>query len=341
MKDFERRKKEHIKLALNLENQSLLGQRFSLRLLHEALPEMNFSEVSLRQKAFHGLSFKSPFFVSSMTAGHKKSTLINTRLARACEKRGWIMGVGSQRKQLKNEDSAKEWEEVRKKAPNVFLMGNLGLSQVISEPIERIKKILQPLQAQALIVHTNPLQEVLQDKGTPFFKGGLKSLEKLCHHLKIPVILKEVGCGFSQHTLIRLKGIGLYAVDISGFGGTHWGRIEQKRHKNQSFYFQLGETFKDWGISTQESLLKASQLSLDYHIWASGGLRNGREAAICVALGAQMLGLAQPLLKEALKSSKALEEKMKLLEEELKVCLFCTGSKDLPTLREKGSSVLY
>ena len=337
MKDFEKRKRDHIQLSMKEDSQAKLHNKnsFSFELRHEALPEIDFQDVSIEQKIFKSLNLSSPLFISSMTAGHKDALLINTRLAKVSEKRGWLMGAGSQRRELEDpEEGQREWKAVRKKAPKAYFLGNLGLTQVITHSTDLIKKLLYPLEAKGLIVHTNPLQEVLQKKGTPFFKGGLKALEKLCKSLEVPVILKEVGCGFSSETLSRLDQIGLYAVDVSGKGGTHWGRIEQKRWDKNDFLYNVGETFKNWGISTEDSLIATKELSLHYNIWASGGIRTGKEACLCLALGAEMVGLAQPLMKEALISEEALDKKMQTLECELKVALFCTGSQNIKVLKE-------
>ena len=334
MKDFEKRKKEHILLSLDETNQA--SAPFSLQLRHEALPEINFDEVSLEQTIFQNLTLKTPVFISSMTAGHNDSCAINTRLAQSAQKRGWLMGVGSQRRELEDTDSTySEWKEIRKKAPHVKLMGNIGLSQVINSSFDSIKKLLESLEAQALIIHTNPLQEALQRNGTPFFKGGLKALENTCKKLSVPVILKEVGCGFSAETLARLDNIGLYAVDVSGRGGTHWGRIEQKRWDSDSLSYKVAETFKDWGISTEDSLLACENINSDYKVWASGGIRSGKDIALCLALGSEMVGIAQPMMKAALISETHLEEKMEQIEDELKIALFCTGSQNIKQIQSK------
>ncbi len=337
IKNFKQKKKDHIRLSLQDENQTIFKNKspFSYELRHEALPEIDFQDVSIEQTIFKDLKLKAPIFISSMTAGHKDALLINTRLAKVSEKRKWLMGVGSQRHELSNpKQGIKEWKFVRKKAPKAKLLGNLGLSQVITSSIDAIKILLDPLEAEGLIVHTNPLQEALQKKGTPFFKGGLKALEKLCQSLDLPVVLKEVGCGFSGETLARLDQIGLYAVDVSGYGGTHWGRIEQKRWNENELFYKVAETFKDWGIFTEDSLIASTKLSVHYKIWASGGIRNGKDIALCLALGAQMAGIAQPMMKEALISEESLEKKMQTLEQELKTALFCTGSQNIEILQK-------
>ena len=230
-RQFESRKADHIRLALDAATQtdgfSGLDQ---IRLTHEAFPEIDFKDVDTSLEIFK-TRVSAPIFVSSMTAGHAGSLNLNLVMARVCEKRNWIMGVGSQRKQLGDVKAEQEWVEIRKSCPRVRFFGNIGLSQLIKEPTENIRRLLDSLQAEAMIVHTNPLQECLQPEGTPQFRGGLKALERLCKELGAPVIVKETGCGFSKATLQRLNGLGVAAVDVSGLGGTHWGRVEGGRSK--------------------------------------------------------------------------------------------------------------
>lgn len=331
---FEQRKSDHIRLSLNPEMQSECSSGFeNIDLIHEALPELQFSEIQIHQTQF-GIPFKTPFLISAMTAGHAAGLDLNLRLARAASERGWLMGVGSQRKQLFDTEAKKEWKVLRQSCPDVKLLGNIGLSQLIRSTPQDIQGLVETLQAVAMVVHTNPLQEVIQKEGTPDFKGGLAALKKLTEILTVPVILKETGCGFSKRTMNRLRDIGLSVLDVSGNGGTHWGRIEGGRAEENSIQQQLSFTYRNWGISTVESLLTAQELKLPFQIWASGGIRSGLDAAKAIALGAQMVGLAQPALKAALAGEEDLHRWMVQMEMELKVALFCTGSGQLKDLNQ-------
>lgn len=324
---FEKRKSDHLKMALDPRTQATGKNGLDrVHLIPEALPEMNFSEVQI-STVFQNQKLSSPIFISSMTAGHQEGVGINTRLARLSERRQILMGVGSQRRELFDETAAAEWKQIRKSSPGALLLGNLGLSQVIQTPTSKIQSMLESMGALGLFVHLNALQECLQPEGTPDFKGGLKALEKLAKEIKIPVIIKEVGCGFSAATLKRLDAIGVYAVDISGFGGTHWGRIEGYRSEDSSIRYQAAQTFANWGDSTTQSLMSALEVKPRYSLWASGGVRNGLEVAKLLALGADQVGLAQPFLEAALEKNPeaALDAKLDLLEYELKVSMFCTG----------------
>ncbi|MBE8163080.1 MAG: type 2 isopentenyl-diphosphate Delta-isomerase [Bdellovibrionaceae bacterium] len=341
---FENRKEDHIRLALDEANQARVdfNQWKQVDLLHEALVDLDFSEVSLSSTILNRTE-KTPFFISSMTAGHGSSLAINLALAKACVKKSWFMGVGSQRKELSDNSlekaSIKEWELVRAQVPEVQLLANIGISQLISNPIEKIKALITSTNARALIVHLNSLQEVLQVEGTPEFKNSAKAIENVCKSLKVPVIIKETGCGFSKSTLLKLSTLGVSAVDVAGFGGTHWGLIEGARAKQGSLQERASQTFASWGVSTVQSLLGALEVNknlktpLEY--WASGGIRNGLEAAKALALGATAVGFAQPILKALQISEEQLLVKMDLLEYELKIALFCTGCKNIIELKDK------
>ena len=334
-RQFEGRKKEHFTLSLRDQAETPAKTGLDrIELIHEALPELNFQDISLSWKIF-GRTLKTPFFASSMTGGWDKSEQFNLKLAQICEKRSWIMGVGSQRGQLTDRSKDREWHKIRSACPDLVLLGNLGLSQVISTPVEKIEKLVESLGAQGMIVHTNPLQEALQKEGSPFFKGGMEALRKLSRTLSVPMILKETGCGFSEHTLNRLEGLGLLAVDLSGLGGTHWGRIEGARFAGADFRQGIGETFSKWGVKTLDSLLYSGKRKRDFKIWASGGLRNGLDGAKALALGAEAVGIGRPLLQALNEGTEKLEHIMSRWEYELRVCLFCTGSACLDDLKGK------
>jgi isopentenyl-diphosphate delta-isomerase len=328
---FEQRKQDHIKFSLDPEVQTrqLLGLD-QLRLIHQALPELDFEEIQIKDS--QSALFSSIFFVASMTAGHKDGDAINRTLAEACAEMSWPFAVGSQRRELYDKTDGRIWPELHKKHSDLFLIGNIGLSQAIVSRVEDIKAFTENMQAKALMIHTNPLQEAIQQEGTPQFKSGLKTIETICKSLSIPVVLKETGCGFSRQTLKQINSVGLHAVDLSGLGGTHWGRIEGMRATN--FKASVAETFKDWGNSTLDSLLNAFEQKLNYQIWASGGIRNGLDAAKCLALGARKVSIAKPILEKALISTDAVIEFMKQTEYELQVAMFCTGSKQISDLQK-------
>ena len=333
IENFAKRKAEHITISLQPENEALGHSGFDkINLLHEALPDVNFEDTNITTKNL-GIDLPSPFLVSSMTAGHKQGEQINKNIASACEKTGWLMGVGSQRRQLFDNQAKQEWIALRSKYPNTKMLGNIGMSQIITTSPKDIKDILSPINANALFVHANPLQECIQVEGTPQYKGWFNALSNLIDELDIPIIIKETGCGFSEKTLLKLNNLNIHAVDVSGFGGTHWGRIEGARATDNRQRQITAKTFANWGISTVDSLLLAQNLDLNYEIWGSGGIRNGLDAAKALALGANIVGFAKPILEKALIGTDAIVEYMRQVEFELKTALFCTGNKNLESLQ--------
>lgn len=334
---FESRKRDHLKISLEDRSQSGVGPGFDrVELLHEALPEIDFHEVDLSTSCL-GRTVSAPYFISSMTAGHSGGRRINVALANFAQERGLLMGVGSQRRELADGAAREEWRELRRHAPKALLVGNVGLSQVIEHPVGSILGLLESLESAALFVHTNPLQEALQAEGTPRFRGGLAALTELCKRSPVPVILKEVGCGFSAATMSRLRETGLAAVDVSGRGGTHWGRVEAARLSTSSARHDSAWLFSEWGISTVDSLVAAREAATGgLELWASGGVRHGLDVAKALALGATMVGLARPWLEAVTKdeTGEALGRLADALDFELRTALFCTGSRTSRDLRE-------
>jgi isopentenyl-diphosphate Delta-isomerase len=363
---FESRKKDHITQSLNVENQVGLSPSDQIQLFHKALPEINFEEVTLMTTILGSVNLSAPLFVSSMTAGHQEGQKLNYTLAKACAAKNWLFAVGSQRKQLTDSKKNEEWSNILKDFPNLNLVGNLGLTQLISFGPDPILNLIESLKAKAIFIHTNPIQEVLQLEGTPQFKNGFKALESLCSLSPVPVLIKETGCGFDSDTLLKLFKIpNLYAVDVAGFGGTHWGRVEGHRnamntlemkstesadshssvldqsHKlisKKDLLINASQTYANWGISTAKVLEQCELLSKDLHsktkYWASGGIRSGLDIVTCLSMGAEMVGVAQPILKQALMGYDSLIQYMELLEFETKIGLFCTGFKNVSSCQK-------
>jgi isopentenyl-diphosphate delta-isomerase len=346
---FEARKRDHIRHALDPANQALGQTKFDeIHLFHDALPDLDFEDIHLETPGF-GLGknpLATPFYIPGMTAGHADAPLLNRTLALACERRGWAMGVGSQRRELGEHagDRVDAWKELRAQVPELVLIANIGISQAIRVGSDQVQALADSLGAQAIAIHLNALQEALQPEGTPQFRGSFDAIRRLCSELKTPVLLKETGCGFSRSTLARLASLcqprqGVVAIDLSGKGGTHWGRMEGARAPEGSLQARGAVTFGNWGESIVDSLHAARDVfktvSTRPEIWASGGMRSGLDAAKAIALGATRVGLAKPALEAALQGEQALDAWMAQIEYELKVALFCTGCRDPKTLREK------
>lgn len=343
IQEFESRKRDHIKHALDPAHQAIGQSKLDqVHLIHEALPNLNLSDVSLASKCL-GIKTKTPFYVAGMTAGHADAAELNRTLALACQARGWAMGVGSQRRDLENLNGGMldRWSELREEVPQLVLFANIGITQLVKADPKKIANLVKSIRAQALIVHTNALQEAMQPEGTPHFKGGLSALKKICEKLSTPVVLKETGCGFSEHTLKKLAKIGLAGIDISGLGGTHWGRIEGARSAELSQFAQAALTFSNWGEPTVDSVIAAKRILKKTEIWASGGVRSGLDAAKLIALGAHRVGYAKPALEAALAGPDSLSRWMEIQEFELRVALFCTDSLNPAELRAKENAIRW
>ena len=323
--EFETRKQDHIRLALDARTQGRTATEFDkIRLIHNALPEINFSSISLN-KEFFGQVFSSPHFVSSMTAGHSESLKINRNLAQAAVANNWIMAVGSQRRELTDKYASREWLDIKADLPQLKLISNIGVLELMSFGPERVMTVVDNLNALAIYVHLNPLQEVFQNNENLNFKGALSALQKLCAVSPVPVLVKEVGFGINKNLAQKLFDIGVTAVDVAGHGGTHWGLIEAYRHSPESIFYKAADAFADWGYSTVDCLLELQDLSLFNQVWASGGIRNGVESAKCLSLGARAVGIAQPLMSAAVESAESVSLKMKEFDFQLKTAMFCMG----------------
>lgn len=345
---FESRKLDHLRLALEGSFQAVGLSGFDkVQLVHEALPELNWEDLRLASVCL-GFEKATPFYVSGMTAGHSEARKINESIAQACMERGWGFGVGSQRRELFDSSAVSDWEGFRRKFPTLQIFSNIGVSQLVEliqhrkDPLDSVRRIVDSVGANGLVIHLNALQECIQPEGTPFFKGALESLRRLTQALAVPVIVKETGCGISGPSAEKLITTGIAAIDVSGLGGTHWGRLEGARSLSGSKYSIASEVFKNWGISTADALeqIRSITLSRPVEIWASGGLRTGLDAAKAFALGAHQVGFAQPALVAVQKGKEALLQWMDQIEFELKVAMFCTGSKDLAALKNKLASNL-
>lgn len=352
MKGFEKRKKDHLRLSLLPEvkgsHQKIDDPYHSILLEHCALPELNFSEIQCDQPFLNHKQL-TPFFIAAMTAGHPGANEINNAFAKACSDRGWIFCVGSLRREFEEGGTTLEsWKKFRKNYHSLSLIGNIGASQFSfvtkSEKklkINQLKKVMDVIRPDAFAVHLNALQEVVQSEGTPTFKGVFDFLMSWEENFpEMPLVLKETGCGFSKQTLKKLSKLkSLVAVDVSGFGGTHWGRIEglRAKEKKANLSYELSETFKNWGISTIDSVQNANEVfkNSKTEIWASGGVSNGLQAAKLISIGAHRVGFAGEALKAYQKGTASLNQFMELKELELKTALFCTGNSTLSEMKKE------
>ncbi|MBE9069157.1 type 2 isopentenyl-diphosphate Delta-isomerase, partial [Leptolyngbya cf. ectocarpi LEGE 11479] len=250
---------------------------------------------------------------------------------------GLAMGVGSQRVAVEKPELANTFN-VRRYAPDALLLANLGAVQLnYSYGLDHCQRVVDWLEADALILHLNPLQECVQTRGDTDFSGLMAKIETLCAQLPVPVIAKEVGNGISGSLAQKLINVGVGAIDTAGAGGTSWARVESERAEDVK-QRRLGQTFADWGIPTADCIVAVRAIAPKIPLIASGGLRNGLDVAKTLALGADIAGMALPFLKAADHSEAALETLSDILIAELKTALFCTGQGNLQAL--KHSQVL-
>lgn len=327
------RKLEHINLAL--ESRMQLASRFfdAYAFEHEALPEIDMAEVDLGVR-FLGKHLQAPLLVSCMTGGTEQAARINRNLALAAERAGVALGVGSQRKALEDPVTAASFE-VRDVAPTVPLLANLGAVQLnYGMGLAECRRAVEMIGADALALHLNPLQEAIQPEGQCDFRELLPKIGQVARELGVPVAVKEIGCGLSVRTARALLDEGVRILDTAGLGGTSWARIEAARAAD----LELGELFADWGVPTPDSIRQLAEIRRrdqidDMVLIGSGGVRNGIDVAKAIALGADVVGLAQPFLAAAMESAEQVVEKIERTARELRITMFCVGARTLGELR--------
>jgi isopentenyl-diphosphate delta-isomerase len=321
---IDQRKADHIKINLEQDVRSARSTGLeNYHFIHEALPELDLNQVDPSQRLF-GKLLAAPILVSSMTGGTADAGVINLRLAEAAQELRIAMGVGSQRAALEHPEQAVTFQ-VRKVAPDILLFANLGAVQLnYGYGVDECRRAVDMIQADALYLHLNPLQEAVQDAGDTNWTGLAKKIEEVCTKLPIPVIAKEVGWGISERTAKLLAECGVSAIDVAGAGGTSWSQVEMHRAPDE-FTRQLAATFVGWGIPTAESILNARRATPDMPIFASGGIKDGLDIAKCIALGATLGGMAGQFLKAAAISTENVVDMMKLTKRQIEVTMFACG----------------
>ena len=335
-KKTEERKDDHIDICLKEKVQArhVTTGFEEINLLHKALPEINLDEVDLTGRIF-GHKFDAPLIVEAITGGTRDGAKINAAIAEAVEELGLGMGIGSQRAALENPTAESTYAVTRKKAPNAFIMANIGAAQLAKGyGIKEATRAVEMLKADALAIHLNPLQEAIQPEGEPTFANVMAVIEAIVKHLDVPVIVKETGCGISASQAKKLEGLGVAGIDIAGAGGTSWAAVEYYRaqRRRDEARQRIGEDFWDWGIPTAASLIEAIQVSR-IPVIASGGLRSGIDLAKALALGASLTGIALPMLAPAVEGAAETKKALKLLLDELKTAMFLVGADSVPKLR--------
>jgi isopentenyl-diphosphate delta-isomerase len=327
------RKAEHLRINLEEPVSGRVGAGFdAYAFAHNALPEIDFVEVDLSTR-FFGRRLKAPILISCMTGGTPEATRINQRLAQVAAAHCFAMGLGSGRALLESPEALESFD-VRAVAPDIVLLANLGAVQLNKGyGLDECRRLVEMLGADALVLHLNPLQEALQPEGDTNFRGLLARIGELCSQATFPVVVKEVGWGIGPREVRALFDAGVAAVDLAGAGGTSWSEVERHRIV-QPWRARVAAAFAGWGIPTAEAILQARAVAPTELLIASGGIRNGLDAAKALALGADLVGIAGPFLRAA---DRGLEEAMELAREyveTLRVAMFCLGAGSLAELRQ-------
>jgi isopentenyl-diphosphate delta-isomerase len=330
------RKLDHVRIVLD-EDVAAKGVSSGFaawRMPHEALPELDMQAISLSTQ-FLGKTLRAPLLISSMTGGAADVTAINTTLAAAAQHLGLAMGVGSQRAAIGDAALAASYQ-VRQIAPDIALFANIGAVQLnYGYGVSECLRAVEMIDADALILHLNPLQEAVQPEGNTDFSQLLPKIAAVCAGLSVPVIVKEVGNGIGPQTARRLVEAGVAAIDVAGAGGTSWSEVERFRHARGGRSSQTAGAFADWGIPTTQAIRQVRAALPTIPLIASGGVRSGVDVAKAIALGADIAGTAKPALIAAAdpRGYDHVVGELQGFIDELRIAMFCSGCADLAALR--------
>ena len=332
-----KRKADHIRISLekNVQARKTTTCFEDIHLIHKALPEINKQEINLSTEVFNH-KFSAPLIVGAITGGTPEATRINAAIAEAVEELGLGMGVGSQRAAIEDKKLEKTFTIARKKAPNAFLIANIGGVQLVNGySIKEVEKAVAMIEADAIAIHLNPLQEAIQPEGQTNFRGILEKISEIAEKIDKPLIVKETGAGIAAEEAKKLETVGVNGIDVSGAGGTSFAAVEYYRVKGpkNSFQRRLGDVFWDWGIPTAISVVEVSQ-SVKIPVIASGGVRDGVDMAKALALGANLTSLSQPILQAAVKGARETKNVLSLLIEELRNAMFLVGANSVQELHK-------
>ena len=334
-----KRKSEHLRIVAEKDvvfsHSTLLED---IKLMHQALPELNLDEIDLSVE-FFGKKLTAPFMITSMTGGAEYTEQLNHSLAEAAQMTGIAFAVGSQRVMHRHPEVTPDFQ-VRRLIPDGVLLGNIGAVQLQEYPPDVIADLMKAIDADGMCVHLNAAQELVQKEGHRDFRGILDRIAALVDHLDGRVLVKETGAGLSPQTLQKLASIGVRYIDVSGSGGTSWTKVEMYRESNHELK-QLGETFADWGVPTAFSIVAAKRIFKENTcIIASGGIVSGLDIARSIAAGADIAGFARQVLLSFLKQkTEGVIALIDQFKKEMKTAMLLTDSKDIHAL--KKAPIIY
>ncbi len=337
--NIERRKRDHLKYFRKGERGVPARKQTTLlecvKLMHQALPELDLDEIKLATQ-FAGREFQAPLFITGMTGGTSEAATINKSLARVAQEFGLGLGLGSQRAMLKHQDAELTYQ-VRDAAPDVFLAGNIGGMQLVTTPMEDILGLVERIEADALCVHLNPAQELAQPEGDRRFRGIRKAIKKLVAESPKPIIVKETGAGLSRAVVRSLKMEGVKSFDVSGAGGTSWVGVELLRREDE--HKEALEALWDWGIPTAVAVMDVADEQVE--VMASGGIRTGLDVAQAIALGADIVGLAAPVIQAYFTDGEdGVRKNLSGIIETLRRIMLVTGCSTIPKMKRAPKVIL-
>jgi len=340
---IEKRKGEHVRITLNEDVESHRTAGFEdVDLVYCALPELSYDQVDVRSKMF-GYDISAPIYIEGMTGGYKEGGKINEKLAKAAEEERIAIELGSMRPMIEH-PALSDTYQIRKIAKSVPIIANVGVAQLRKkEFVKKASDAVSKIDADALAIHVNPLQELVQPEGDKDFRGMLDAIAEACDHIKVPIIVKEVGAGINGRVAKMIEDAGAEYINICGIGGTSWTAVELYRSKKGKGKKEKEgkkenlEVYRDFGIPTVPAIVDSKRSLKKAKVIASGGVRNGLDAAKCIALGAEYAGAALPFLK-ALNEGKLIDEII-MWKKEFRAALYLTGSSNIGEFRKKGAII--